>query len=256
MSEKKWFLLYLDMWPQLSKLRDEELWNVFRNVFRYQNWEEVEHNDRLCELVFEGIRSTLDRDWKTWADERKRRAEAGKLGGLAKASKASNAKENVAMPSKGKKMLANVPVIVSDSVTESVNEKKELNIEESNGAVAPIAWSELTEVQIFSPPQNEKATRSSSPKVTNLLFFTSRLDDILSAFEFTDEAQKEKVREEIAKFRDYWTEFNSAGTKMRWQMEKTFEVKKRLKTWFRNVRGFTSPGFAKPDRVGDTINLF
>jgi len=35
----------------------------------------------------------------------------------------------------------------------------------------------------------------------------------------------------MIRFYDYWTEFNPSKTKMRFQMQKTFEVSKRLVTW-------------------------
>jgi len=43
---------------------------------------------------------------------------------------------------------------------------------------------------------------------------------------------------EVLKFIEYWTEPNKSGTKERWQTEKTFEVGRRLKTWFRNYEKF------------------
>ena len=43
---------------------------------------------------------------------------------------------------------------------------------------------------------------------------------------------------ELDKFISYWTELNKSGTKQRWQMEKTFELKRRLATWFGNVNKF------------------
>lgn len=46
------------------------------------------------------------------------------------------------------------------------------------------------------------------------------------------------VRKEIAKFVSYWTEPNKSGTKQRWELQKTFEVKRRLTTWFGNIREF------------------
>jgi hypothetical protein len=51
------------------------------------------------------------------------------------------------------------------------------------------------------------------------------------------------ARAEIKKFVMYWTELNSTGKKQRWEMEKTFEVKRRLTTWFAKVSQFK--GFDK-----------
>jgi phage replication O-like protein O len=49
---------------------------------------------------------------------------------------------------------------------------------------------------------------------------------------------------ELSKFINYWTELNKSGTKQRWEMEKTFEVKRRLTTWFSRIKTFNK------ERVG------
>ena len=36
---------------------------------------------------------------------------------------------------------------------------------------------------------------------------------------------------DLNSFISYWTELNKSGTKQRWELEKTFEVEKRIKTW-------------------------
>jgi hypothetical protein len=46
------------------------------------------------------------------------------------------------------------------------------------------------------------------------------------------------VKSEINKFISYWTEPNKSGTKTRWEMERTFDLKRRLTTWFNNVNKF------------------
>lgn len=57
--------------------------------------------------------------------------------------------------------------------------------------------------------------------------------------------QEEKCRAEIKKFVSYWTEPNSTGRKLRWQMQPTFDVKRRLTTWFSRSRDFTSSTISK-----------
>jgi len=51
-------------------------------------------------------------------------------------------------------------------------------------------------------------------------------------------ANKKILWWEIQLFHDYWTELNHTGTKQKWQMQKTFEVARRLQTWFSKVKGF------------------
>ena len=44
------------------------------------------------------------------------------------------------------------------------------------------------------------------------------------------------IRREISKFISYWTEQNKSGTKERWELQQTFDVKRRLGTWFDRVK--------------------
>lgn len=49
-----------------------------------------------------------------------------------------------------------------------------------------------------------------------------------------------KVIEELNNFKGYWGERTKDGTKQRWQLEKTFELKRRLGTWFKNAPKFNN----------------
>lgn len=44
------------------------------------------------------------------------------------------------------------------------------------------------------------------------------------------------VASELKHFTLHWTERNKSGSKQRWETEKTFEVRRRLVTWFNNKR--------------------
>ncbi len=52
---------------------------------------------------------------------------------------------------------------------------------------------------------------------------------------------EEVARRELAKFLSYWTEPNKSGTKQRWELQKTFEVGRRLATWFSRHQDFNKP---------------
>ena len=77
-----------------------------------------------------------------------------------------------------------------------------------------------------------------TPKELSIKFFSDEVyrekliqEAILSGM------PEEGVRSEIKRFVGYWTELNPSGTKQRWQMEKVFEVKRRLSTWFSRAGG-------------------
>lgn len=56
----------------------------------------------------------------------------------------------------------------------------------------------------------------------------------------SNEEKAEKVKQEMLNFISYWTEPNKSGTKQRWQTEKTFEVGRRLSTWFNRSKDFNN----------------
>jgi len=48
----------------------------------------------------------------------------------------------------------------------------------------------------------------------------------------------EYIKNEIKKFVFYWTEPNKSGTKERWQLQQTFDVKRRVVVWLNKSREF------------------
>lgn len=56
-------------------------------------------------------------------------------------------------------------------------------------------------------------------------------------------APREAVENEMRKFVAHWTEPNKSGTKVRWQMQQTFDVKRRLYTWLSRAREFNKNNY-------------
>lgn len=116
-----------------------------------------------------------------------------------------------------------------------------------------------TEVHIES--QNEVIR---TPKEKAKLFFegvvklTNKeevpwLKDLLTAIAATNQSmQKGVIWGEIKAFTDYWTELTHTGQRQRWECQKTFEVEKRLKTWFSRA-GFKSFSASAKSGKGKTI---
>ena len=53
----------------------------------------------------------------------------------------------------------------------------------------------------------------------------------------------------LKSFYDYWTEPNHSKTKMRFELEKTFDVERRLKTWSKREKDFDVKKEIKQDRL-------
>lgn len=73
-------------------------------------------------------------------------------------------------------------------------------------------------------------------------FFDGGPEYIAAIDFFSMRAPRDIVTREMGKFIAYWTEPNKSGTKVRWEQQSTFEIKRRLTTWFGNIkaRGFSA----------------
>ena len=63
-------------------------------------------------------------------------------------------------------------------------------------------------------------------------------EKIVSSISEKYKIDKLLLRSEVNKFIFYWTEPNKSGTKLKWQLQQTFDVKRRLMTWLNNVKNF------------------
>lgn len=86
-----------------------------------------------------------------------------------------------------------------------------------------------------------------SDKAKDFFSNTQLQEDVVSAL-IAKGVPDQVARKEVSKFVSYWTELNKSGTKQRWQMEKAFEVNRRLATWFGKVKEFNTSR-------GDNINI-
>lgn len=56
-------------------------------------------------------------------------------------------------------------------------------------------------------------------------------------------------------FISYWTEPNKSKTKMRWELQQTFDIKRRIDTFKRNNREFSKPEKDRSYQVGENLSL-
>jgi hypothetical protein len=122
---KKSFVLYADLIKSVEHLTDEELGKLFKHILLYVNDEHPALEDRLLLTAWKPIERSLKEDLKKWEDKIEKRKEAGRKGGLAKAS---NAKQNLANLA----VSDSVTVTVTDNVSDNnINKEKNKNKKES-----------------------------------------------------------------------------------------------------------------------------
>ena len=85
-----------------------------------------------------------------------------------------------------------------------------------------------------------KRERTPSQKMNFFLIDEEEPKRIARAISENSSFSYEEVLSELKNFAGYWVELNKSGKKQRWQLQKTFELKRRLGTWFRNKNKFNN----------------
>lgn len=135
-----------------------------------------------------------------------------------------------------KREMSSLPASVLSRITneKQSNEKGTTRIPLGNEKV------HLTKPNLTKP----NLTKERTPAQVSRDFFHSKelQKSILESFPAD---RKETVRAELEKFVNYWTELNKSGTKERWELQPTFEVDRRLRTWFGKAGQFQAKGQSK-----------
>lgn len=97
----------------------------------------------------------------------------------------------------------------------------------------------IDKIRIEENRIEERENTEDTPSQVSIDFFLKGrfYEEYLALFSKT--SPEELVSREFDKFILYWTEPNGSGTKQRWQQQSTFDVKRRLITWFGKVNTFT-----------------
>lgn len=94
------------------------------------------------------------------------------------------------------------------------------------------------ELEVSTPAQKMKKFINSISEKNNEYF------DLIEILKKKGILEK-SIKEELKNFTLYWTEKNKSGDKERWEMEKTFEIGRRLARWFNNSGKFKNRNFKK-----------
>lgn len=86
--------------------------------------------------------------------------------------------------------------------------------------------------------ESEATIVANSPKEQMKRFIEGENREAIIKYLTQNGLDESTAIQEIQKFIQYWTEPNHTGTKERWQLQKTFDVKRRLITWFSKSKQF------------------
>lgn len=205
-EDKKSFVLYSDLIHTVRKMPKDKQADLFMTILSYVNDEDPIVDDLIVELVFEPIKLQMKRDLVKYENTKERRKEAGRLAGL-KSGEARKILEKPLKPTNQKE--PNEPKRTIGSKNEP-NEHVTVNVNDTvnvNGTVI-----------------------KKEDIVDRKLKFSSTLKPFLPKYgsEFLNDFYK------------YWVEPNKSKSKFKQELERTWDLERRLEMWARNDKNFTN----------------
>lgn len=211
--EHKAFVIYKSHCKLISKMTIEQKWLLFQKIIDYhENWI-IENTDPVLDMAFEFMKINFDIDMEKYKNRCLINAENWNLWGRPKEENRNEPKKPSGLFWNRKNR--NEPKKPKEDERENENEDKE-EIEKEDFKTRIILHSENNENQNFFS-LFEKMDKWIEPEEKESEEVKNIVGDILE-------------NKEIFRFWNYWSEKDSRG-KMRWEKEKTFELKKRLRTW-------------------------
>lgn len=200
---KKSFVLYCDLIHTVKKLTDEQAGNLFKHILKYVNDENPEADNIITEITFEPIKQQFKRDLIAWEQVKEKRAEAGRA--------SAEARKLLKDVEQNQQVSTSVESVEQNPTKSTVNVNDNVNVNVNDNVIIKEEVKKPIKIDLHTRKQN-----------------------------FIDEVAlfKEKYTSELLNaFYNYWTELNQSKTKMRFELEKTFEVSKRLLTWSKKEYG-------------------
>lgn len=223
-EDKKSFVAYSDWKTQFDLLSDEEAGKLIKHIFSYVNDENpvFDKEDRLIAISFEPIKNQLKRDLKKYEAIKKKRSEAGKRSAEIRASNVNQDSTNSTSVDTCQQNSTNSTVNDNGNVTVDVNDT--VNVTDTVNADKS-AKSDSAENK-FSSTSIQKKDSVEDRKVA----FIEKITPYVGQYE----------KSMLNDFYAYWTEKNENGKKMRFEMEKVFDVGRRIATWAKNDKNYNN----------------
>lgn len=128
---KESFIMHNSFYEPIKTLKNEQLGKLLRAIFNYTTSGEITQDNEIL-IAFMFIKNQIDMDANKWEEKKKKRSEAGRLGGIKRAvnenqALSSKSKQCLDMLSNAKQSQANQAVNVNDNVNVNVNVNDNVN---------------------------------------------------------------------------------------------------------------------------------
>ncbi len=208
-ENKKSFVLYSDSQGLVNQLPDDVAGRLLKHIYAYVNDEKPISNELLLNIAFEPIKMQLKRDLVKWEQTLEGRSKAGKAS--AEAKKLAKLTQQTLTNSTNVDFVQQSSTNLTDNVNVNVNDN----------------------VSVINKRESKPSLETRSLAFKNSLI-----------------PYKQKYSIEMLKnFFGYWTEPNKSNTKMRFELETTWSLERRLETWNKRENDFKPKQQIKQDRL-------
>ena len=238
-KQRESFLFYRDWWESM-KDNDAIRYEVYDAIMT-KVFDDIEPEvSPMANMALKFILPVIGRDHDKYNDVREKRKAAGRLGGLKKAENIASV-ANLANGSKCQQSVANLANL-ADNVNVNVNVNDNVN---KNKEKTPKGVKKEKEVAASAATPEDELKKRAEVLYNTLVPYVSTYG-------------KDMIRQ----FYDYWTEPNKSRTKMRYELERTWDTKRRLNTWAsrekinrRRTNYDTNSEQARQKREQDALNI-
>lgn len=202
-ENKKSFLVYADLVNVVRKMKKEDAGELFLHMLEYVNDTNPATENPIVDLTFEPIKQQMKRDLKKWEKQQEQRVDAGKK---------SAETRKVALNEFQRSLTA---------VERPFNENEQASTVTVN----------VTGTVTGNVNDNVTVNKKKEDIDVRKLKFAETLKPFLEIY----------GKNLCNDFYKYWTEPNKSKSKFRAELEKTWDVERRLETWARNDKNFKPP---------------
>lgn len=207
-EDRESFIFHKDWYNAISQLDKDLRLELYDAIMRKALYNEPPSLSPMGNLAMSFIEPQIERDFDKWLDIREKRSNAGK----------AHRGNQYSVKEQTEHKQANGTSVPTTEQTEQ---------DRTNGTVS-VSVSDDVSVDNNSVILKEKEDTNVSLKKKTIE--DAQNDFYNSLIPYVSVYGKEMIRA----FYDYWTEPNKSKTKMRFQMEKTWDVSRRLARWEKN----------------------
>ena len=213
-------IFYKSHFDNIKDLTDAELGQIFRACMTGETGAMSMH----VRMAYNFVSSQIRRDEEKYTNIIEKRRAAGRKGGIAKGKRTDN-QDNEEIANQANANFA------KQEIANQANESNNINTNSNNNNNI-----------------NSNNNSNISTNVDDILVCTENATDVAENKEKALQKRKSEFEyslipflgkytgEQLREFADYWTEPNKSHTKMRYELERTWDTARRLAYWDRNSK--------------------